>query len=65
MFALYFRKNITNKLKQTMSSSESDEEDWMFYRDREEWNDVTPIPQDDGPFPVAQIAYSDKCKFIY
>jgi len=25
------------------------------------WADVTPIPQDDGPSPVAAIAYTDEC----
>ena len=29
--------------------------------DSSEWEDVEPIPQDDGPVPVAPIAYSPDC----
>ncbi|XP_034933624.1 protein farnesyltransferase/geranylgeranyltransferase type-1 subunit alpha [Chelonus insularis] len=47
------------------SDEGADNGTWVFYKDREEWKDVTPVPQDDGPYPIVAIAYSDKFRDSY
>lgn len=46
-----------------MSDSSSDEttEEWILYKNRPEWSDVVPVPQDEGPYPVVSIAYPERC----
>ncbi|KAL5715139.1 galactose-6-sulfurylase [Ranunculus cassubicifolius] len=41
---------------------DSDEDERIPISQRNEWSDVTPIPQDDGPNPVVPIAYKDDFK---
>jgi hypothetical protein len=41
-----------------------DENNWVLYKDRAEWRDVTAVPQDDGPHPIVAISYSEKCEYI-
>lgn len=46
-----------------MSDSGDSDVSWVFYKDRPDWSDVTPVPEDDGPTPVVVIAHSEKCKW--
>lgn len=40
------------------SSSSDSETDNIQFKDNEEWADITPLPQDEGPEPICPIAYS-------
>ncbi|KAK9693010.1 Protein prenyltransferase alpha subunit repeat [Popillia japonica] len=47
------------------SDEEISQQKWVFYKDRPDWKDVEPIPQDDGEEPVVTIAYSKEFTDVY
>jgi len=62
---------LDSLLQERMGDSRSSSEgpwvdgEWVPYKSRPDWSDVTPLPQDDGPAPVVQIAYTDRFRDVY
>ena len=47
-----------------VSSNKMANGDYVPYSKREEWKDIVPVKQDDGPNPVVAIAYTEKCEHL-
>uniref|UniRef100_A0A8D8LM50 Protein farnesyltransferase/geranylgeranyltransferase type-1 subunit alpha n=1 Tax=Cacopsylla melanoneura TaxID=428564 RepID=A0A8D8LM50_9HEMI len=52
-------------MSDSSTSDEDNNEIWVYYKNRKDWQDLHPIPQNDGPTPVVSIAYSQKFTDIY
>ncbi|XP_063909392.1 protein farnesyltransferase/geranylgeranyltransferase type-1 subunit alpha-like [Zophobas morio] len=47
------------------SSSDESETTFQLYKDRKEWKDVVPVPQDDGEQPIVAIDYTEQFKDVF
>lgn len=67
-FCTWWVKLVTNSSENFEMTDKNNElpsvndKDWIFYKDREEWADVEPVPQNDGEYPVVSISYTDRCE---
>jgi protein farnesyltransferase/geranylgeranyltransferase type-1 subunit alpha len=50
---------------ESSSSSSSGEDGFLPFNERKGWEDMEPLPQDDGPQAVVRIAYSDKFRNVF
>ncbi|XP_049872561.1 protein farnesyltransferase/geranylgeranyltransferase type-1 subunit alpha [Pectinophora gossypiella] len=48
-----------------MSDSGDSDVSWILYKERPDWSDLKPVPEDDGPSPVVVIAHSEKFEDVY
>ncbi|XP_012281565.1 protein farnesyltransferase/geranylgeranyltransferase type-1 subunit alpha [Orussus abietinus] len=56
---------MSDSSEEDINSDENDRADAVLYSEMESWNDVEPVPQDDGPNPIVAIAYSKRFKDAY
>lgn len=56
-----FANMLAYRRPRCVCSIEQSGDDYIPFSQRAEWQDISPIPQDDGPMPIVRIAYSKQC----
>lgn len=57
--------NLNIDISSDEEEEEESQEEFVPFQKRPEWSDLKPVPQDDGPFSVVSIRYSDTFKETY